>query len=191
MKAMPPMLAYTIRGGIAQNDYPQVAIGQGSSRKIYIPPTQQNDSYWFYFLDRGNPTNITYQVVVPGSQNSTVPAGLMQYLDNPNLLFGVVTMALSTLHVPQGALYDLFATFGAGRALQRLEQITTSLNCGYFGWMSYALIGQCGPRGSGNYPPPSYEAADIHNGVLLTVSLMPQENGQPPYSICDCNTFHK
>jgi hypothetical protein len=91
--------------------------------------------------------------------------------------------------VPQGALYAYLAQHGAGRALQRLEQVNSSMGCGYFGRMSYTLIGQGGPRVGPNPPPPSYDAESIQHGTLITMSLMPQMNGQPPYSICDCNTF--
>ena len=186
---MQNMLAYTIRGGISPGDYPQIAIGQGASRKAHAPASPVNDSYWICFLDRSNPTSITYQTVVPGANNSSIPAGLMQYLENVNLFFVVATQNLNTLHVPQGDFYDLLVRYGAGRALQRLEQVNTSLSCGYFGQMSYALIGQGGPRGGGQPGPAAYEAADLQHGVLLTMSLMPGLDGKPPYSICDSNTF--
>jgi hypothetical protein len=187
---MQNMLAYTIRGGLQENDYPQVVVRQGSSPgKFFAPNPPTNDSYWIYFLDRSNPSTLVYQTVIPGANNSSVPAGLLTYLENVNLLYGVVTQNLNTLHVPQGDFYDLLVVFGAGRALQRLEQVNTTLSCGYYGRMSYALIGQGGPRDKGQPAPASYDAGDLQHGVLLTVSLMPQHDGKPPYSICDCNTF--
>jgi hypothetical protein len=186
---MPNMLAYTIKGGLVSGDYPQIYIGQGSSKQTFTPSNPTNDSYWFYFLDASNPKSKVHDVVVPGSANSTVPAGIDTYMSNPGLLFGVATQNLSTLHVPQGALYNYLASYGAGLALQKLEQINSSMSCGYFGNVSYALIGQGGPRGGPNPPPPSYDAGSLFNLALLEVSLMPQMNGQPPYSICDCNTF--
>jgi hypothetical protein len=189
MAQMPNMLAYTIKGGLQAGDYPQIFIGQGSGKKMFAPANPTNDSYWFFFLDRNNPHNKVYDVVVPGSNNTTVPAGIDTYMSNPNLLFGVATQNLSTLHVPQGALYAYLAQHGAGRALQRLEQVNSSMGCGYFGRMSYTLIGQGGPRVGPNPPPPSYDAESIQHATLITMSLMPQMNGQPPYSICDCNTF--
>lgn len=190
MATMPNMLAYTIKGGISSNDYPIVYVGQGTTKKSFVPSNPTNDAYWFFFLDASNPTNKVYDVLVPGANNSTVPSGLQTYMDNPSLLFGIVTQNLSTLHVPQGALYDFFIKYGAGRALQKLEQINTSMSCGYFGWMSYGLIGQGGQRGSNIIPPPSYEDSSLQHGVVLEYSLMPQMNGQPPYSICDCLTFN-
>ena len=190
MQQMPPnMLAYTIRGGLVSGDYPQIYIGQGSNHKSFFSTNHVDDSYWFYFLDRKNPLTKVYDVVIPGSANSTVPAGLDTYMNNPDLLFGVVTQNLNTLHVPQGPLYTFFVTYGAGRALQKLEQINSSMSCGYFGHMSYALIGLGGPRGGGNPPLASYEDGSLYHQAMIEMSLMPQMNGQPPYSICDCNTF--
>ena len=100
-----------------------------------------------------------------------------------------MTQYLSTLNVPQGAFYDYLAKYGAGRELQRLEQINTSLGCGYITRMSYLLTGQCGPRGT--YPPPSYELGSTSQSVLFLMSLMPRPDGKPPYAICDSNTFLK
>lgn len=188
MAQMPNMLAYTIKGGLNNGDYPVVYVGQGTNKKAFAPSSPANDTYWFYFLDASNPYTKVYDVLVPGANNSSVPSGLQTYMDNPGLLFGIVTQNLSTLHVPQGALYDFFVKYGAGRALQKLEQITTSMGCGYFGSMTYALIGQGGPRGP--IPLPAYEDSSLQHAVVLEFSLMPQMNGQPPYSICDCLTFN-
>jgi hypothetical protein len=184
---MPNLLAYTIKSGFVSGDYPQAVVGLGTSNTYFGPANPTDDSYWIYFLDRSNPASLVYQTVVPGADNSSIPAGLTQYLENENLLFGVVTQALSTIHVPQGAFYDLLAAYGAGRALQRLEQINGSLGSGFYGTVSYALIGQGGP-GKG-LRPPSFEAGSIHHGAVLTVSLEPSPGGQPPYSIRDSNTF--
>ena len=52
--------------------------------------------------------------------------------------------------------------------------------------MSYLLTGQCGPANSGS---PAYEVGSSSAGVMLLMSLMPMPNGQPPYTICDSNTF--
>jgi hypothetical protein len=107
-------------------------------------------------------------------------------MSKPGYLFAVVTQYLSTLHVPQGAFYDYLASHGAGRELQRLEQINTSIGCGYIVHLSYLLTGQCGPANSGS---PAYEVGSSSSGVMLLMSLMPLPNGQPPYAICDSNTF--
>jgi hypothetical protein len=80
--------------------------------------------------------------------------------------------------------------YGAGRELQKLEQINAVLSCGSYGHMSYVLTGQCGPRGPGQPAPPSYEMGSFSAAqAMLLMSLMPQMNGGPPYSICDSYTF--
>jgi hypothetical protein len=105
-------------------------------------------------------------------------------MSDPGYLFAVVTQHLSSLHVPQGDFYDYLAAHGAGRVLQRLEQVTTTLGCSAFSYMSYVLTGQCGQANG-----VAYESGSTSNSVLLLMSLMPLPNGQPPYSICDTNTF--
>jgi hypothetical protein len=52
-----------------------------------------------------------------------------------------------------------------------------------FGRVSYILTGQCGPGGI------AYERGSFTEPGVLEMSLMPQMNGQPPYSICDSYTF--
>ena len=64
--------------------------------------------------------------VVPVRTTPRSRADLDQYMSNPAYLFAVVTQVLSTLHVPQGDFYNYLAAHGAGRELQRLEQISTS-----------------------------------------------------------------
>jgi hypothetical protein len=189
MPSMPPMLAYSIKSGLMPTYYPQAIVGQGTSRKSFYPNNPQNDMYWFYFLDAANPDTKVYDVVIPGSSNSSVPAGLDTYMNNPGLLFGVVTYCLETIHVPQGPLYSFLATYGAGRELQKLEQLNVTIGCGSYGNVSYVLIGQGGPRGGPLPPPPSYELGSFTHDVVLQLSLMPQMNGQPPYSLCDSYTF--
>jgi hypothetical protein len=132
------------------------------------------------------------EFIVPGQNNSSVPAGLDTYMSNPQYIFAVATQTLSTLHVPQGAFYDYLVKYGADRQLQRLEQINSVLGCGSYGHMSYILTGHCGPRDPAHPAPPSYELGSFTTpgeaGVLL-MSLMPLPDGKPPYSICDSNTF--
>ncbi|MGH9841956.1 MAG: hypothetical protein ACREEM_24635 [Blastocatellia bacterium] len=186
---MQNMLAYTIQGSNYSGSVPYIVIGQGATKQWVNPQAPQDDSYWIAILDRTTPGKVVKDFVIPGSNNSSVPAGLDTYMSNPAYIFALVTQHLSTLHVPQGDFYDYLAKYGAGRALQRLEQLNTSLGCGSISGMSYLLTGQCGPRGNGIPSPPSYELGSYQNPVLLTMSLMPLSNGQPPYSICDHNTF--
>jgi hypothetical protein len=186
---MPPMLAYTIYGSIYSGGHPSMAIGQGPSKVRLSPGAPVDDSYWIVILDRNDPKKKVHEFVVPGQNNTSVPAGLDTYMANPGYLFAVVTQFLNTLHVPQGAFYDYLAKYGAARELQRLEQINTSVGCGYISRMSYLLTGQCGPRDGKYPPPPSYELGSTFQSTLLLMSLMPMPDGKPPYAICDSNTF--
>jgi hypothetical protein len=176
------MLAYTIQGSFNPGAMPQIIVGQGANRQFLKPDTPMDDSYWWCILDANNPGSKVKEFVVPGSNNTLVPNGLDAYLSNPAYIFACVTQYLSTLHVPQGALYNYFVAHGAGRELQALEQINSSLGCGSYGRVSYVLTGQ----GGSNL---GYEFGSYRTYVNLLMSFMPQPNGQPPYSICDCYTF--
>ena len=60
--------------------------------------------------------------------------------------------------------------------------------------MTYVLTGQCGPREASKPKPISYEKSTYniynnYNSALMLMSLMPQKNGAPPYSICDSYTW--
>jgi hypothetical protein len=180
---MPAMLAYTIVGGLASGSVPEIVIGQGSSKKYLKPDSPLDDSYWFCIMDANNPTNKVKEFVVPGAQNAQVPTGLDTYMSNPAYIFACVTQNLSTLHVPQGSFYTYLTQHGSGRALQRLEQINTSLGCGSISRMSYILTAQGGNTFG-------YELGDTKTAMLMLMSLMPGKNGTPPYSICDSNTFN-
>ena len=183
---MPPMLAYTIQAASSPGAWPSITIGQGSTQKGLRPNTPQDDSYWIAILDATNPTNKVQEFVVPGRNNATVPSGLDQYMTSPNYLFVLATQHLSTLHVPQGDFYDYLALHGAGRELQRLEQLNTSLSCGSISYVTYLLTGHCGTP-----PQTAYEQSSTSTSgyILFMMSLMPMPNGNPPYTICDTYTF--
>jgi len=187
---MQDMLAYTIRSSMYTNNYPTLFVGQGKSKIVMHPQNSQDDSYWIVIIDGMDPTKKVKEFVVPGQNNSSVPAGLDTYMNNPQYIFAVVTQTLSTLHVPQGDFYDFLVKYGADRQLQQLEQINSVLGCGSYGHMSYILTGHCGPRGASDPAPPSYEVGSTTQyAALLLMSLMPLPDGKPPYSICDSNTF--
>lgn len=188
---MPAMLAYTIQGSPWSSNAPYAVIGYGSNGTGLRPANPQDDSYWIAILDASNPRVKVKDWVVPGTSNSSVPGGLDTYMNDPKYLFIVATQYLSTLHVPQGDFYRFLVNYGAGRELQKLEQINTVLSCGSYGRMSYVLTGQCGTRVPGQPSPPSFEVGSYtEQGALLLMSLMPGKNGAPPYSICDSYTFH-
>jgi hypothetical protein len=184
---MPPMLAYTIRAPIQTGASPFIRVGQGNSAQVVRPnQTPPDNSYWFVFLDANNPATKVQEWVIPGQQNTTLPQPIAQYMSNPGYLFAVVTQVLSNSSVPQGSFYGFLAANGAGRELQKLEQVSSNTQTGYglFTRVSYILTGQCGPPGHA-----AYEVGSFTDAALLLMSLMPLPNGQPPYSICDSNTF--
>ena len=180
---MPPMLAYSIQGNILAGGVPFIYIVQGKTRQVMAPANPADDSYWIVILDANNPVNKVKEFVVPGT-NNTVPAGLDTYMSNPAYLFAVVTQCPRARYVPQGDFYDYLVAHGAGRELQRLEQLNLHTGCGSILHVSYLLTGQGGPAKRqpgvrvGSRPP-----------ALLLMSLMPLPNGQPPYSLCDSYTF--
>ena len=184
MTGMPPMLAYTLRAPIQTNaGYALIRIGQGSSAQVLTPNQPKDMTYWIVILDANKPASIVQQWVV--QDNKTVPSDLDKYMSNPAYLFAVVTQVLANGQVPQGPFYDYLTAHGAGRELQKLEQISTYTlpPYGLFGRVSYVLTGQCGPGGI------AYERGSFTEPGVLELSLMPQMNGQPPYSICDSYTF--
>ncbi len=190
MPNMPNMLAYTIRSSLYSGSAPYLVVGQGSNATWMNPQQPQDDSYWIVILNANNPRLEVKDWTVPGTNNSTVPSGLDSFMADPANLFVVATQNLSTLHVPQGSFYNYLVKYGAGRELQKLEQINVVLSCGTYSRVSYILTGQCGPRGSDIISPASYEIGSYtQNPALLLMSLMPMPNGGPPWSICNSNTF--
>jgi hypothetical protein len=188
---MPNMLAFTISGGgqMAGN-FPNIYVGQGNTRVRFAPQNPKDDTFWIAILDANDPHKLVKEFQIPGSSNTTVPAGLDAYMSNPKYIYVVTTQALGTNHVPQGDWYDYLVKYGAGRQLQRLEQVNTSIGCGSLSQVGYVLIGSGGPRGGTNIPPPTYESSTIMDyGTFLMMSLMPMPGGQPPYSLCDSYTF--
>jgi len=162
-----------------------MVVGQGPSKVAITPTNPVDDSYWFVFLDRNNPKAKAKDFVIPGQNNTSVPAGVDAYMSNPQYIFAVVTQFLSLLHIPQGPFFDYLIKYGAGRELQRIEQLNSAFGCGSLSRPNYILTGQGGPRGDKIIPPPSYELGSIAAIQYLTLSLMPMPDGNPPYGICD------
>jgi hypothetical protein len=187
MAGMPPMLAYTIRSPIQSGAQPWIRVGQGNSAQVVTPnQTPPDNSYWFVILDANKPATKVQEWIVPGQNNTMLPSDIAQYMSNPGYLFAVVTQTLANSSVPQGAFYGYLASHGAGRELQKLEQVSSNTQTGYglFTRVSYILTGQCGPTIN-----VAYEVSSFTDAALLLMSLMPLPNGQPPYSICDSYTF--
>ena len=181
------MLAFTVQSSSFAGVPPYIVVGQGSTKTEIKPAAPANNSYWFVFLDARNPANKVAEFVVPGTNNTAIPPGVDQYMTNPAYLFAVVTQFIATQDLPQGDFYNYLVKQGAGRELQRLEQILTTVGCGMFGQLSYVLAGQCGTPDSGS---PAYEISGTsQQPAALLMSLMPMLNNQPPYSLCNSYTF--
>lgn len=187
-------LAYTVRSSNTDNMLPHVFIDVGRNETMLTPDKPQPGSYWFVFLDVNNPRVKAKEFIVPGKDHSVVPAGIDTYMNDPKYIFALATHALWMPNVPQGQFYDFLAKYGAGRELQRLEQIHAvgnTLMCGGYGSASYVLTSQCGPRGGG-LAPPSYELSGTYESnlpAILLMSLMAAASGGPPYSIMDAYTW--
>jgi hypothetical protein len=185
MTGMPPMLAYTIRSPFQSNTgTASIRIGQGSSAQVLTPSGAKDATYWIVILDANKPATKVHEWVT--LTNTAPPGDLDNYMTNPGYLFAVVTQALGIGQVPQGPFYDYLSKHGAGRELQKLEQISsyTAPPYGLSPHVSYILTGQCGSGGN-----IAYEHGSFTEATVLELSLMPLPNGQPPYSICDSYTF--
>jgi hypothetical protein len=62
-------------------------------------------------------------------------------MSNPQYIFALATQFLSLLHIPQGDFFDYLMKYGAGRQLQRIEQLNSTLGCGSIGRPTYVLTG--------------------------------------------------
>jgi hypothetical protein len=121
---MPPMLAYTLRAPIQSGaGTALIKIGQGSSVQTLTPNGAKDMSYWIVILDANKPASIVQQWVT--QDNKTPPSNIDNWMKNPAYLFAVVTQVLGSGQVPQGPFYDYLTAHGAGRELQKLEQIST------------------------------------------------------------------
>ena len=183
-------LAYTITSSLADtsfpNNSPAVRIGTGRDETYLRPAAQQNNSYWIVILSAKNPREKVKEWVF--DNNLQVPAGIDTYMNDPDYIFVVTTQNLITYQVPQGDLYKFLAKYGAGRELQRLEQLNSTLGYSTYGKVSYILTGPCGPRVP--FPPASYEVGSYTNyPALLMMSLESMPNGGPPYGLSDTYTF--
>lgn len=190
MSILQNTLAFTIQGGGVSDLGPGIGIGYPDTGTTITPRTTRADLpdeyYWVALLDNYRPGLLLAEFIIPGSSYSTVPAQLDAALSDPEIIFVVTTKQLSLQHVPKGDLYDLLVKYGAGRELERLNQLSTTLYPGGINSAGYVLTGPGGPRGGSNIPPPSYELSTITKpATILAMSLLPTSNGKPPYSLID------
>jgi hypothetical protein len=190
-------LAFTIQGGGVSNINPSIGIGWPVTGATITPKTTTAaippEFYWVVILNafQLGVGVVLDEFVIPGANNSTVPAGLDDWMSNPGVIFVVTTKQLSLQHVPTGAWYDFLIKYGAGRELQRLNQLSTTLQPGVFNGAGYVLIGEGGPRGGNNVPPPTYELSTITQpATILAMSLISTASGEGPYSLIDSYTVN-
>lgn len=188
-------LAFTIQGGGVSNLNPWIGIGYPDGGTTLTPKTTAADLppefYWVCILDAFRPGIVLQDFAIPGAGNPTLPANLDEMLSDPGVIFVVATKSLSLQNVPTGDWYDLLIKFGAGSELQRLNQLSTTLQPGVFNGAGYVLASQGGPRGGANIPPPTYELATITQAAtILAMSWIPTSNGEPPYSLIDTYTVN-
>ena len=188
-------LAFTIQGGGVANITPWIGIGYPVTGTTLTPKTTKaalpDEYYWVCILNASEPGIILIDFVIPGASNPTIPANLDAAMSNPDAIFVVTTKQLSLQNVPKGDWYNFLVKYGAKSELQRLNQLSTTLQPGVFNYAGYVLTGAGGPRGGSNLPPPTYELATITQpATIVAMSLMPSANGKPPYSLIDTYTVN-
>ena len=134
------------------------------------------------------PWIILTDFVIPGASNSTVPAGVEAAMSEPGNIFVVATRQLSIQHVPTGDWLNYLLKYGAGRELQRINQLSTTTTPGLFKNAGYVLASTTGPRGGSNIPPPSYEASTLTDPVTIVAMSIKSYSEDGPYSLIDSYT---
>ena len=123
------MLAYTIRSPIQSGAIPFIRIGQGQTAQTVTPNQPADLSYWIVILDANKPATKVQEWVVQRQHHG--PRQSRSVHEQPGVSLAVVTQVLANGQVPQGAFYDYLAAHGAGRELQKLEQISSHTQTGY------------------------------------------------------------
>jgi hypothetical protein len=127
-----PLTIETFRQGrIDQN--PEIVIG---STSYTIDSTLQN-VYRVLVVDR---TNLNVLQNFNFTDNHTIPPQLLTYNNNPQYLLILTTQNLYSPSLPTGQFYSFLQDLGSGAALQSIEQIFQTLNCGGKVNFCYTLV---------------------------------------------------
>jgi hypothetical protein len=110
-----------------------VSIGSNYLQLGYGTP----NLYWAIVVDR---TDLTVVANFTFSNNANVPPQLAPYQNNAQYMLILSTMQVSSTNLPVGNLYSFLVNNGAGKELQRIEQIYAALNCGTWGNLGYVLV---------------------------------------------------
>jgi hypothetical protein len=177
-------LAYTITSpnGSGVPDYPQITIGGTPNLVKLSPNSPVPNSYWFCVLDAKNPATKVAEFVVAANNNTQVPDGLDKYMTDANYIIALATQSLSVFKVPQGNLYTYLKAHGAGRELDRLEQMNVTYSCGNSSIVSYVLTTQ----GGSNF---GYELGSDTSRARYLMSLRRPAGFDQPYALCEAYTF--
>ncbi len=128
------------------------------NQELYIAPDKSN-LYWMVIL---NNSDLKVEANFTFSDNSKVPPELSPYLNNPDYIMILSTVRLHSDNLPQSAFHAFLVSEGAGRQLNRAEQIFEAFNCGTWGVMSYALVAVLGADSTG------YEFFNLMDPVLIS-----------------------
>lgn len=123
----------TIQCCVYNNYGNNVCIGSNQLGLGYSTP----NLYWAVVVDR---TNLNVVANFTFSDNSDVPAQLTPYQNNAQYMLILSTMQVLSTNLPVGNLYNFLVSNGAGKELQRIEQIYAALNCGTWGNLGYVLV---------------------------------------------------
>ena len=154
----------TIQCCIYNNYGNTVSIGSNNLQLGYSIP----NLYWALVVDR---TSLKVVENFTFSDNSDVPAQLVPYENNAQYMFFLSTMQLSSTNLPVGNFYNFLVSQGAGKELQRIEQIYAALNCGTWGNLGYVLVTTLDSTPGFDY------SGYIDNGFISTLQLIPIQVG--------------
>lgn len=112
---------------------PQITVGTATK----TIPWNLNNAYWAVVVDR---TNLNIVQSFTFSNNQLVPDQLTPYLNNPQYLLILTTQAVNSRMFPAGQFYDFLVEIGANGELKSMEQIGSTLNCGYAFNLSYTIV---------------------------------------------------
>jgi hypothetical protein len=151
-----------VLGTSAQSPYATLAIGK---QQYYSGTGSTPNTYWVVVVDL---TNLNVVVNEVYTDNAQVPVAVRPYIDNPQYLLIVSTLALLSGHIPQGDFYNLLRRAGAGPMLSRAEQIMEQIGTGYISSVSYILAATLNPADD-----KGFEELSFTSYTVMTFALMP------------------
>jgi len=163
-----PNVPLTIQCCIYGNYGNTVSIGTNNLQIGYNTP----NLYWALVVDR---TNLNVVENFTFSDNSDVPRQLAPYENNAQYMLILSTMQLSSINLPVGNFYNFLVSQGAGKELQRIEQIFAALNCGTWSNYGYILVTTLDST-------PGFDFSGfIDNAIISTLQLIPVQVGSQTY----------